>query len=223
MLTNGTAMLTTTSSVVGSETIAAAYNATGNFGGSTSAALTLAFVNPIALTVSANAVSIVPGASGTVTVTAAPATGFSGTITFACTSPVAYITCALTPSSQTISGTTAVQSNLTLNVAATVSSLDPATHPRIAGTASYALLLPFGAFALLGFARGRKSLHELLLLFVLCLGLGAIAGIAGCGGSSTPTPAPNKPTAPSGTQVVTISAKSATTTQTIQVTVNIGS
>jgi polygalacturonase len=223
MLTNGTAMLTTTSSVVGSETITATYNATGNFGASTSTALMLGFTNPITLTLSPNAVSIVPGASGTVIVTAAPATGFSGAISFACTSPVAYITCALTPSSQTISGTTAVQSNLTLNVAETVSSLDPATDPRIAGTASYALLLPFGTFALLGFVRGRKSLHELLLLFVLCLGLGAIAGIAGCGGSSTPTPTPNKPTAPSGTQVVTISAKSATTTQTIQVTVNIGS
>jgi hypothetical protein len=222
MLTNGTAMLTTTSSVVGSETITATYNATGNFGGSTSAALMLGFTNPITLTLSPNAVSIAPGGAGTVTVTAAPATGFSGAISFACTSPVAYITCSLTPSSQTISGTTAVQSTLTLNVAATVSSLEPTMNPGTVGAASYALLLPFGGFALLGFVRGRKRLHELLLLFVLCLSLGAIAGIAG-GGSSTPTPAPNKPAAPSGTQVVTITAKSPTTTQTIPVTVNIGS
>ncbi len=43
-------------------------------------------------------------------VTASPAIGFTGAITFACTSPVAYITCTLTPAAQTISGTTAVQS-----------------------------------------------------------------------------------------------------------------
>jgi hypothetical protein len=208
-------------SAVGSETLTAAYSATGNFGGSTSAALMLSVTNPVTLTLSPLAVSIAPGALGTATVTASPAIGFTGAITFACTSPVAYITCSLNPASQTISGTAAVQSTITLNVAATLSKLEPATPPASKPTA-YAFLLPLGVFALLGFARGARGLRKLSLGFALCLSIGTVVGIAGCGGSSTPTPAPTTPAAPSGTQVVTITAKSALVTQTIQVTVNIG-
>jgi polygalacturonase len=221
-LTNGTATLTTMSGTVGSETLTATYSAAGNFGGSTSAALMLGVTNPITLTLSPYALSIAPGASGTVTVTASPTIGFTGAITFACTSPVAYITCTLTQPSQTISGTTAIQSTMTLNVAATVSKLEPTTQPGAPGTTAYAFLLPLGAFALLGFVRGRRNFRKLSLLFALCFSVGAAVGITGCGGS-TPTPAPSKPAAPSGTQVISITAKSATVTQTIQVTVNIGS
>jgi hypothetical protein len=208
------------SSVIGTETITAAYNATGNFGGSSSAPLMLAITNPIALTLSPLAVSIAPGASRTVTVTAAPAPGFNGAISFACSSPVAYITCSLTPASQTISGTTAVQSTLTLNVATTVSRLEPPMRFGDAGKTVYAILLPFSALGLLGFVRQRKKLRKISLLSGLCLSVGFIAGVTGCGGS---TPAPSKSTAPSGTQMVTITAKTAAATQTIQVTVNIGS
>lgn len=220
MLTNGTASLTSMSSVIGTETITAAYNATGNFGGSSSAPLMLAITNPIALTLSPLAVSIAPGASGTVTVTAAPAPGFNGAISFACSSPVAYITCSLTPASQTISGTTAVQSTLTLNVATTLSRLEPPMRFGDAGKTACAILLPFSALGLLGFVRQRKKLRKISLLSGLCLSVGFIAGVTGCGGS---TPAPSKSTAPSGTQMVTITAKTAAATQTIQVTVNIGS
>ena len=57
-LTNGTATVTTTSNTVGSETITAVYSAAGNFGGSTSAPLTLSFTNPLTLSLSATAISI---------------------------------------------------------------------------------------------------------------------------------------------------------------------
>jgi hypothetical protein len=219
-LINGTAALTTTSSSVGSETLTATYTAGGNFGGSTSAALTLGVTNPVTLTLNPYAVSIAPGASGTITVTASPAIGFTGAITFVCTSPVTYITCSLTPASQTISGTTAVQSTATLNVAATVSKLGPAMQTGGSRTTTYAFLLPVGTFTLLSLARGRRNFRKLLLMYAVYLNLGVIVGITGCGGSSTPSP--SAPTAPSGTQVVSITAKSATVTQTIQVTVNIG-
>jgi polygalacturonase len=219
-LTNGTATLTTTPSSVASEMLTATYAANGNFGGSTSAALTLGVTNPVTLTLNPYAVSIAPGASGTITVTASPAIGFTGAITFACTSPVTYITCSLTPASQTISGTTAVQSTATLNVAATVSKVGPAMQTGGSRTTTYAFLLPVGTFTLLSLARGRRNFRKLLLMYAVYLNLGVIVGITGCGGSSTPSP--SAPTAPSGTQVVSITAKSATVTQTIQVTVNIG-
>jgi polygalacturonase len=217
-LTNGTAALTTTPSSVASETLTATFTANGNFGGSTSTALTLSVSNPVTLTLNPYAVSIAPGASGTATVTASPAIGFSGAITFACTSPVAYITCSLTPASQTISGTAAVQSTMTLNVAATLSKLEPVMQPGVSRTMAYAFLLPAGVFAL-GLARGRKNVRKfsLMFMFVLYLSVGAVVGMAGCSGKPTPTPS-----APSETQVVSITAKSATVTQTIQITVNIG-
>lgn len=215
-LTNGTATVTTTSSIVGSGTITASYNASGNFGGSTSAALMLSVTNPLTLSLSANAISISPGASGTVTVSAAPAIGFAGAVTFACSSPVAYVTCSLNSPSQTITGTTAVQSVVTLNVASTVSDV----RPEDSRSTTYALLLPIGAIVFLGFARGGKVVRTFFVLCVLCLG--TPAGILGCSGGSTPA-STTKPIAPSGSQVVSITAKSAAATQTIQVTVNIGS
>ena len=66
----GTAALTATSNSVGSETLTATYTASGNFGGLTSAALTLGVTNPVTLTLNPYAVSIAPGASGTITVAA---------------------------------------------------------------------------------------------------------------------------------------------------------
>jgi Glycosyl hydrolases family 28/Bacterial Ig-like domain (group 3) len=218
-LSNGTASLTITSNSVALETLTAVYAANGNFGGSTSPALTLAVTNPVTLALSSYAVSIAPGSSGTSTVTASPATGFTGAITFGCTSPVSYITCSLTPASQTISGTTAVQSTVTLNVAATLSKVERTSPAGDSRTKTFAFLLPAGAFALFGFARKRRNHTKLSHLLALCLSIGAIAGVVGCGGS----PTPSSPTAPATTQVISISAKSATATQTILVTVNIGS
>lgn len=216
-LTNGTATVTTTSTTVGSATITAAYSATGNFGGSTSAPLTLNFTNPLALSLSATTISIAPGGSGTVTLSAAPAIGFTGAVTFTCSSPVAYVTCSLNPSSQTISGTAAAQSVVTLNVASTVSE----TVREDRGLIAYAVLLPFGTFVLLGVTRKLKVARKLSLMCILCAVIAA--GITGCGGGGSSSTTTTKPVAPSGSQVVTITAKSAAATQTTQVTVNIGS
>jgi hypothetical protein len=107
---------------------------------------------------------------------------------------------------------------MTLNVASTLSDLKPETS----GKTAYAFLFPLGAFAFLDVMRRGKRLRSFSLVVALCLSLGIVAGISGCGGS-TPATNTTKPTAPSGTQVVTVTAKSAAATQTIQVTVNIGS
>jgi hypothetical protein len=212
-LANGTASLPVVFSAIGSQAITAAYNASGNFGSSNSAALTLAVVTPFTLGLSSATVTIAPGASGSTTVSATPAIGFSGTVTFSCTSPVAYVTCSLSPSSQTVSGTTAVQSTLTVNVASTVSQAAPMNETeRIA----YGLLLPVGFFSLLGLGRVRRRFRGGMLVWVVCLSVGAI-GIVGCGGSG-----PSKPPAPSGSQVVTVTVQSGAVMQTAQVTVNIG-
>jgi large repetitive protein len=219
-LSNGTAVLMMTFSALGTEMITAVYSATGTFGASTSAVLPLSVTNPVTLTLSPASVSIAPGATGTVTVTAAPASGFTGAVAFSCSSPVAYITCSLNPASQTITGTTSVQSAITVNVASTVSQLELKDQRHATRQASYALFLPAGFFALFGFATKRR-LRGLPLLVALCLIVGMVSGISGCGGGSKPSTPTQTP--PSGTQVVTVTAKSVAATQTMQLTINIGS
>jgi hypothetical protein len=213
-LANGTASMPVVFSTIGSQTITTAYNASGNFGSSNSAALTLAVVTPLTLALSPATVSVAPGASGTAVVSATPAIGFSGTVTFSCSSPVAYVACSLSPSSQTISGTAAVQSTLTVDVATIVSQATPANET---GRIVYGLLLPVGAFSLLGLRGAKRRSRGGMLVWVMCLSLGAI-GVVGCGGGS----GPSKPPAPSGSQVVTVTVQSGAVMQTAQVTVNIG-
>ena len=63
--------------------VKAIYSGDANYGGSTSAAVSLT-VAPPSITLSATPVSVVAGATGTSTLTITPMNGFSGTVTLAC-------------------------------------------------------------------------------------------------------------------------------------------
>ena len=209
-LTNGSATLTTTSSGIATQSLSATYAAAGNYGGSASAAIPLAFVAPIALSVGQYLVPLATGQSATVAVTATPATGFTGAVGFSCSSQVSYVTCAMMPASQTVSGAAAVQSTVSLSVGATTASLDPHAQPAFAyGMPSAFAFLPLGAFALLGLVRGRRVPWGVLLL-LMAAGAGALSGCS----SSAATP-------PSGSQTVTITATEDALTQTALIQVNI--
>jgi hypothetical protein len=78
---------------------------------------------------------------------------------------------------------------------------------------TYALLMPLGAFVLLGLVRREASIRR-LRLFALCISITVLAGVTGC--SSTPT----KAAAPGVAQVV-VTATSGALTQSVQVTVNV--
>src|ERR1700722_326996 len=68
---------------VGTHLVKAIYSGDVNYGGSTSAAVSLTVVPP-GLTLSGTAVSIVAGATGTSTLTITPTNGFSGSVTLEC-------------------------------------------------------------------------------------------------------------------------------------------
>ena len=68
---------------VGTHLVKAIYSGDANYGGSTSAAVSLTVVPP-GITLSATPVSVVAGATGTSTLTITPTNGFSGTVTLAC-------------------------------------------------------------------------------------------------------------------------------------------
>ena len=67
----------------GTHLVKAIYSGDANYGGSTSAAVSLT-VAPPSITLSATPVSVVAGATGTSTLTITPMNGFSGTVTLAC-------------------------------------------------------------------------------------------------------------------------------------------
>jgi trimeric autotransporter adhesin len=67
----------------GTHLVKAIYSGAANYGGSTSAAVSLT-VAPPSITLSATPVSVVAGSTGTSTLTITPMNGFSGTVTLAC-------------------------------------------------------------------------------------------------------------------------------------------
>jgi uncharacterized protein (TIGR03118 family) len=160
------------------------------------------------LTSSSGALTVTRGQSGMVTLSLAPANGFTGSVNLACSGLPAGTSCAFTQSSINVTGTTTAQTTLTF---ATSTSYTPPSGyiANAAGTGhgglgiAVATITPFGALLVFGAARRRKFLA---MLPVVLLGLVVIAGVAGCsgggGGGSMTVPTPT------GTSQVTVTATS---------------
>lgn len=165
--------------------------------------------------------------ANTSTITVTPSGGFTGAVALTCAvAPAATsdpATCALSPASVTITGTTAATSTLTLTTtAATTAALTHSKSGRsrwfAAGGASLACVLLFVVPA------RRRRLRGLLGMIVLftCLAVGIVScgGGGGGGGSSnngggggTSTPGTT-----AGTYTVTVTGTAGSTTQTTAVT-----
>jgi pectin methylesterase-like acyl-CoA thioesterase len=211
---SGVATYTLTAGATGTTyTLSASFAAAGNYAPSASSFQTLTVASsPTTIASSVTSISIVPGSSGTVTLTIAPVGGFTGTVALTCNSPVSYITCSMNPTSATLSGTASATVIGTISVASTTASIEQSRNGIM-----LAMLAPFG---LLGLAlrarkrRGRMQRIALILLFAAC---GVVAGsaLSGCVNSR------NGATIPSGSQVVSFTATAKGVSQTTQVTVNI--
>jgi hypothetical protein len=126
--------------------------------------------------------SVSPGGTATSAVTVTSVTGFSGTVTLACTitgpSGAQYPpTCAAATAAPGTPGT------LTVNTTAATALLQHPAKGRSSGL-FYAMFLPIGGMALLGFGSAgsrRKKLFGLMLLGLLLSGLLLMPA---CGGSS---------------------------------------
>jgi hypothetical protein len=197
--------MATTSALLGPGThsLTAKYGGDSNFSGSTSAAAAVTVVVPLVVSATPASLSLAAGASGTTSVSIAPAGGFTGTVTLACASPVSYISCSLTPATQAISGTAAVMATLNVQVAASVGQLAaPGGRPQGRdGRGWLAGLLPLGMIVI---ARRRRWLRGSIPGLACLAMLGLLAAASGCGGSALPGAASNLPTA--GTQAVTVTA-----------------
>jgi uncharacterized protein (TIGR03118 family) len=169
------------------------------------------------LSLSSKSVSVTPGGSANVTISAATVGGFNGPISLTCSS-ASGLSCTFNPS--TITPGTTASSTLTISAASMPPSGGYGYHAGIFGGVLPALGLFGGAFA----TRKRKLLAGKQLRSTRLFGLGLLLGIsmlslwaAGCGGGSSNA---NQPAA--GSQVtLTVTGTAGAITQSAPVTVTI--
>jgi hypothetical protein len=126
--------------------------------------------------------SVSPGGPATSTVTVTPAAGFSGAVTLACT--ITGPSGALYP--PTCSAATAAPGTpgtLTVNTTAAVALLEHPANGRSSGL-FYAMFLPIGGMALLGFGSAGSRRKKLFGLVFLGLVLSGLLLMPACGGAS---------------------------------------
>jgi hypothetical protein len=177
----------------------------------------------IALT-NSGGITIAPGATtgNSSTLSASPHDGFTGAVNFSCavtSTPAAAkdpITCAVSPSSATISGATAATATMTVSSTAATATAAAAIPLRAIGGTALAGML----FFLVPSIRRRQLRGFLSLIALIALG-----GMVACGGSSSSsgTPPSTSTGTTAGTYVVTVTATPAgasAQTVTVNVTVN---
>jgi hypothetical protein len=180
---NYIATITSSSMPASNGTVTAQYSGDGNYAAE---ATSITFATP-SFTIAANPASLTvkQGSSGNVTFTVTPQNGFNAAVSFSCdgTTLPQGVTCSFNPASVTPSGS-AVTTTLTVQTTvATAVSLDRREKPSSGwlprGGAVLALLL----FSIPPVRRKVWMGGTALVLFALCLG----GGILGCGGGGSST------------------------------------
>jgi hypothetical protein len=149
-----------------------------------------------------------PGVSATSTVSVSPTTGFSGSVTLTCA-----ITPAVTlgPTCGAASATPAAPATLTVSTTPATALLRHPMNDRSSGM-FYAMFMPIGGIALLGFGSTgsrRKKLFGFLFLSLMFSGLILMPACGGGGGGHT-----GNPGTPAGTYTITVSGTATGATQT---------
>jgi len=196
---NASGVASTTIPVLSTAThsITAVYGADTNFNGSTSSAAQL--VVDYSVTANPSAVVLHAGQSATSTFTVTPTGGFTGPVTFSCSTLPALATCSFSPASLNVAGVP-ISTTLTITTAGSSASLVPPQKnnngPLFAMWSAFGLL----GIVLMGTMRQRDTktrTTRVLQFFGLAL---LLLAIAGCGGGKASTP--------TGTSSITVTATS---------------
>ena len=169
--------------------------------------------------------SVHAGSAATATVTATPISGYSGSVTFSCSTISPTVTpapvCSFNPATVTVTNSAAASSTLT------ISTTGPSATRLRRSTIFYALWLPLPALALIGVGLSTTSrLWKKLLGWLLLAGM-IVSGIMvtiGCGNSTSTSSSVTS--TPKNTYTFTISAidqnkvAPSNGTQSISLTVN---
>jgi uncharacterized protein (TIGR03118 family) len=155
--------------------------------------------------ISTGAATVTAGSSTQATISVAPANGFSGTVTLACSGLPTGATCTFSPAQLTVSPTAAATATVTCQTSMGMASLAPHHRSNAAAGITSALLLPFASILIFRRRKSGNAANSLRLLGVMLVFVATSGFIAGCGGSSMTTP---QPVTPAGTSTVTMTATS---------------
>jgi len=167
-------------------------------------------------------IAITSGQSGTLSMSLTGSNGFSGPVSFSCSGLPSGDNCNFTPSTVTLSGSTA--SSVSVSIATTPAT--PSTpSPYTVGLSgnnmhrgfALAFLSPFGMLAFAGIRRKSSLTRKMVLL--LAFGVFSLAAI-GCSSSPSQKAAAQNPPTPASSQI-TINATSGSITHSLNVTLTI--
>jgi subtilase family serine protease len=226
-LTSVATIATTTTTTAGNYTITVTGTA-GSVTGSATISLTVnaasSGTGSFTLSASPATLSLAPGATtgNTSTIAVTPSGGFTGSVALVCTvsgpnGATDPATCALSPTAADVTGTTAVNSTLTITTTAATSARNDAPLKKYfttAGGIALAMVLFFGIPAR---RRSWRSILGLLIVLVSIAGIGCGGGGSSGGGGGTGN---GGTTAGTYTVTVTGTSGSLTPTTTVTVTVN---
>jgi Pro-kumamolisin, activation domain/Bacterial Ig-like domain (group 3) len=220
--TQSTATFADSTLAQGHYSITAKYAGDTNYGGSTSAPVSVAVEPDFTLAPSSSSLIVTRGMSNTVALTIGGNDGYKGTITFSpqsCSGLPSESSCAFSPSSVTGAG----QVTITISTKAPSQAIlraDPG-HLRLAWLGSVGTLVLFG---LVSYPLGSSGRRRFVLLIV---GLSLLLSLAGCGGGSSTSGnggssgGGGDPGTPVGSYVVTVTATSGSLTHTITIAVTV--
>ena len=209
---SGVATYSTSTLSVGTHSITARYPGDTSFAASVSSAITETINAAPSFTLAAatGTLSVMPGQSGTDTLTVTPVSGFNQAVSFACSGLPSGATCSFSPATVTPNGSAA--STTTMTIATTAATSRNSMPWPFAGSG---ITLALSLF----FIRRKKRL-PLFLCLALLLGVGGM--VVGCGGGSA---SPKNGGTPAGNSTVTVTALSGSgasaLTQTATVTLTV--
>lgn len=205
---SGLATFSTTALASGQHSITAVYGGDSSYAASQASAQVTVSSGDFNLTIPTVSSSVNPGQSAMYTINVGAVSGFTGTVSFSCTSGLPSLTsCSFSPTTVTTSGPT------TLTITTTAPTAAPPATGLGAGlgtTAGFFGLVLFGGLTARKRARRWDAAFFLVAVLVVC------GALVSCGGSK-PTVIHN-PGTPAGTSTVTITATAGNTTHTATVT-----
>jgi hypothetical protein len=198
----------------GTHTISASYSGDQSFNASNTTqsqtfTITTGFYGAIPSTLSTILISA-PGGVGSTSISVSNSTGFSGTISLACTGLPSEATCPFSPATITANGTAATTSaSITVTTKAPTASLQRRTNLSAAWMMGTGALL-LSTVLIGGRHQLARGLFLLLMLTLIVVAPGCGGGSSG-GGSHNPPPDPGTPP---GVSPVLVTATSGSTTST---------
>jgi hypothetical protein len=178
-------------------------------------------------TLSGGNVTVAPGSSGTSTISATPAGGYSGTITLAsCVesgSPAGAIdipTCTITNSTVTVgaSNSTGLVAISTAAPQANLRVANSKSNPTLKAVAGAGSLLVAGAF-IFGISSRSRRVQRLLAIILILAAFGVLSGCGGNGSSNAPPSNPG--TTPGNYTFIVTGTDGAAVKQTATITVTV--